>query len=137
MSTVTNSKEYIYYDRDHDYDEGARLAMSRGELPLTYWSKKAILENVYFELDKAEEQLKPLIARYKYDMFKVKQTIKKFNHEFLKANALIRTGQHRTGNYYRNTMYYRNIKVDELEKFLVSHVLKHEVWEQTKLPLYK
>ena len=76
----------------------ARSAYSNGEMPLSKWTKSAILEVI---ADEVEEKL---------------ELVKKLTAAELRRYFLRRTAWHHTGAFYSETVFYE-IDFDYLEKF--------------------
>ena len=132
---VDKEKEKIYkhYDRGHSYDNGVLSAYARGERPYSYWTKKALVEELSYVIDHSDYTMHKLYTRYFTDKSEVKKKLAKVPVKTFKNNTLKRTGTHKTGNYYQNTSFYRVLAESELPNFVEKFILVPPKTTQLKL----
>ena len=126
-------KSYKHYDRCHRLDNGAIIAYNCGEKPISKWTKKIIVAKLFKEIDRAD--LSRTYQAYKVNKEDVKQNVLKMTKDYLKKKVLVRTEVHRTGNYYRNTKFYRVLNANELPSFVEQCIYKPKEYIQLKLDL--
>lgn len=131
--SMTTPKTYKKYDRGHRFDEGAIQAYHRGEKPSTYWTKKSILDDLFYTIDHADLTLEPIYNKFETNKTEVKKKISEIPVKRLKLLTLKHTGTHHTGNYYQNTSFYRTLNISELPDFVTKYAVQPFINKQLKL----
>lgn len=131
---MAQNKKYKHYDRTHRFDAGALQSYNKGERPLSLWSKKLLLQELNLAVEHADYDLDKLYRLYQTDKEEIKKSISKLNKKFLIEHTLVRTGTHKTGNYFQNTAFYRILQASELYKFLTTYIVRPKEVVQLNLP---
>lgn len=126
--------KYRKYNRNHKYDNGAVQAYSCGERPISYWTKKAIVSSIHSTMEESKATLTPYFNKNNILYLSAIQKIKSMKKAELVKYALRKTSLHQTGNYYKNTWFYRVVEADELPD-LFNKLIVHADVRQLNISL--
>ena len=85
-------------------------------------------------IDNAPPALEKFLHQNNIMKLSVKKQITQLRKDVLKKYGLRKTDRHKTGNYYRDTLFYRVIEHDEVPDFLKRTILNKDT-RQLNLPL--
>lgn len=112
MLISDNPSEDKGYSQRHRQTIGGIQAYQRGEMPLSYWNKKRIMERVVAQFHKLKRDMK-YYNRYKSFITylnmpekEILEHIEKVNLTTLRKILLEYRGAHYTGNFFRYTKFY-------------------------------
>ena len=134
-----NPNEDKGYKVGHRHTHGGALAYERGEMPMTYWTKKNTLKAIH---NKICEILKDteMYRRYQSVLTTTGRTheevLDQLNHtklSDLKKHLLEFTGTHYTGSHFRYTKFYGIVDKLTFLTRLVRNLIKHREVKQLHL----
>ena len=126
-----NPSEDKGYKTGHRHTTGGRLAYGRGEMPMTYWTKKTILKAVrdkMFSISKNSD----MYRRYQTVMTTTGRTHEEIVNQLnntklsdLRQYLLGFRGTHYTGSHYRYTKFYGIVDDLTFLSRLVRNIIEH------------
>lgn len=109
------------YNRNHRQTKGGEQAYLRGEKPLTYWSKKEIMQELSQTLRSLQgtseyNKIVKVMKTYNLTLTQIVMQVQRQKLDVLKNSVLEIKGHHYTGNYYQYTHFYGLKDTDDLIK---------------------
>ena len=139
MLNSDNSIEDKGYKAGHRHTKGGFEAIERGERPMSYWTKKEVLDKVFRVYKNALEGGASLSISAHFILLKrsisVKELFKKLGK--IRLNVLTKEflefkGTHYTGSYFRYTKFY-GLRSDKAIVKAIDKLVEIEEVKQLKL----